>query len=67
MPEQFTLSELQRVYEVILGEPMDKRNFRKQLLAYDCIRQTGKQRRRGNHRPARLYAAKTPGHVQILK
>jgi ADP-ribose pyrophosphatase YjhB (NUDIX family) len=67
MPAQFTLSELQRVYEIILGESMDKRNFRKRLLAYDCIRQTGKQRRRGNHRPARLYAATMPGQVQILK
>jgi len=67
MPPQFTLSELQRVYEIIQDEPMDKRNFRKRVLAYDCIEETGRERRNGNHRPARLYAVKSPGRVEILR
>ena len=36
MPGEFTLSELQSVYELILGEAVDKRNFRKRILALDC-------------------------------
>ena len=67
MPNQFTLSELQRVYEIILGEPQDKRNFRKRVLAYDCLADTGTGRRHGNHRPARLYTVKAPGEVRIVR
>ncbi len=67
MPEHFTLSELQKVYECILGEALDKRNFRKQVLAQECLRDTGQQRRNGSHRPARLYAVKSPGTVEIIR
>lgn len=67
MPENFTLSELQQVYESILGERLDKRNFRKRLMTLDCIKDTGKSRRNGNHRPARLYTVKSPGAVEFTK
>ncbi|MFQ5660254.1 MAG: NUDIX domain-containing protein [Gammaproteobacteria bacterium] len=67
MPEKFTLSELQRVYEIIQGGSLDKRNFRKRMLAYGCIADTGKKRRNGNHRPARLYNVKSPGTVEFIK
>lgn len=67
MPGKFSLSELQQVYEVVQGGPVDKRNFRKRVLAYDCITDTGEVRRQGNHRPARLYAVKSPGKVEFVK
>jgi 8-oxo-dGTP diphosphatase len=67
MPENFSLSELQQVYESILGENLDKRNFRKRLKTLDCIRETDKFRRNGNHRPARLYTVKSPGTVEFIK
>ncbi|MFQ5934928.1 MAG: NUDIX domain-containing protein [Acidiferrobacterales bacterium] len=67
MPETFTLSELQTVYEIILGERLDKRNFRKRVLALDRIESTGALRRNGNHRPARLYRLKFPDKVEIIK
>lgn len=67
MPERFTLSQLQKVYEIILDEKLDKRNFRKRVMAYGCLANTGETRRVGNHRPARLYAFKTPGRVEYLK
>ena len=67
MPERFTLSELQEVYEIILGEEMDKRNFRKWVLALDRIEETDKARRNGAHRPAKLYRVKQPGAVEIIK
>lgn len=67
MPRSFTLSELQSVYETILGAPLDKRNFRKRVMAYGCIADTGETRRNGKHRPARLYSVTSPGHVQIVK
>lgn len=67
MPERFTLSELQEVYEAILDEPIDKRNFRKRILAFDQIDETPEVRRNGSHRPARLYRARNPGEVQIIR
>jgi len=67
MPEKFTLSDLQRVYERILNEKLDKRNFRKRVLALDQINQTQEVRRNGSHRPARLYRVKNPGEVQIIR
>lgn len=67
MPEKFTLSELQLVYEIILGAPLDKRNFRKWVLALEQIEETGEERREGPHRPAMLYRVKHPGRVEIIK
>ncbi len=67
MPEKFTLSELQQVYESILGETLDKRNFRKRVLTMNCIKDTGESRRNGNHRPARLFSVTSPGTVEFIK
>lgn len=67
MPDDFTLGELQRVYETIQGEPLDKRNFRKRIMTYACLEDTGRKRRNGNHRPARLYTVKSPGKVEYIR
>ncbi|MGE0105050.1 MAG: NUDIX domain-containing protein [Blastocatellales bacterium] len=56
LPRKFTLSELQRVYEIILQKPVDKRNFRKKVLAQGMIRELSETRKDGAHRPARLYS-----------
>ncbi len=55
LPERFTLTEMQQVYEAILGETMDKRNFRRRVVGLGIIRETGQTRKRGAHRPAMLY------------
>lgn len=55
LPEQFTLRELQRVYEIILHKRLDKRNFRKKILATGILEDTGAKKMEGTHRPARLY------------
>ncbi|QBD79027.1 NUDIX hydrolase [Ktedonosporobacter rubrisoli] len=55
LPEQFTLRELQRVYEMILHKKLDKRNFRKKILATGILEDTGAKKMEGTHRPARLY------------
>ncbi len=55
LPEQFTLRELQRVYEIILHKRMDKRNFRKKILATGILEDTGAKKMEGTHRPARLH------------
>jgi 8-oxo-dGTP diphosphatase len=55
LPEQFTLREAQTTYEAIEGNPLDRRNFRKRMLAAGVIEATGDERRIGAHRPALLY------------
>lgn len=40
LPEQFTLSELQNLYESVLGKELDKRNFRKKMLSLELLRET---------------------------
>jgi len=57
LPAEFTLSDLQRVHESVLGEPVDKRNFQKWAKASAFIAPTGKKFRGGQHRPAELYRA----------
>jgi 8-oxo-dGTP diphosphatase len=54
LPETFTLSELQHTYEIILGEKLDKRNFRRRILESTIIEPTT-HLRMGEGRPARLY------------
>lgn len=54
LPPTFTLSELQRTYEMVLGEKLDKRNFRRRILTAAIIEPTA-QRRAGEGRPAQLY------------
>jgi 8-oxo-dGTP diphosphatase len=54
LPRFFTLSDLQRVYESILGRKLDKRNFRRKVGLLGILRATGAWHR-GGRRPARLY------------
>lgn len=58
MPKEFTLTELQRAFEVILEEKLDKRNFRKIILEKNILRDLKKKKMEGVHRPAELYAFK---------
>lgn len=59
MPKQFRLSELQSMYECIINDTLDKRNFRKQMLATGLLKETGKKDLAGAHRPAMLYQFKS--------
>ena len=55
LPEAFTLTELQTVYEKILGRPLDKRNFRKKILSYGFVEPTDERQTRVAHRAAQLF------------
>jgi len=67
LPRDFTLGELQDVYEIILGRGLDRRNFRKKLLALGLLRPLHRHRR-GAHRPAQLYAftRRAPMNIEML-
>jgi 8-oxo-dGTP diphosphatase len=55
LPVLFTLSHLQTVYETVLGQKLDKRNFRKKFLSLGLVTATNEFHREGAHRPAKLY------------
>jgi 8-oxo-dGTP diphosphatase len=54
LPERFSLSELQEMYEAILDKKLDKRNFRRKLALLKILQPTREFRRSGR-RPARLF------------
>jgi 8-oxo-dGTP diphosphatase len=54
LPPAFTLGELQRLYEAILLRPLDKRNFRRRVLAMGILAEAGRQEN-VPHRAAALY------------
>jgi 8-oxo-dGTP diphosphatase len=55
LPLKFTLTELQSVYEALLGRKLDKRNFRKKILSQAIVSPSGELRTDAAHRPAQLY------------
>ncbi len=55
LPERFTLLQLQRVHETVLGRPLNKDSFRRRMLASGDLEATGRRQRDVGHRPAELY------------
>lgn len=56
LPREFTLFDLQTVYEKLLGRTLDKRNFRKKIISLDIIKPLGKKIRGRRARPAELFS-----------
>ncbi len=57
-PSDFSLPELQRVYETLLNIEIDRRNFRKKFLHYNLLEETGMKNEDTNGRPSKLYMFK---------
>lgn len=55
LPKKFTLSQLRGLYETVLEQPLDRRNFRKKILAMDVLEELDEVERDVAHRAARLY------------
>ncbi|MGP6159541.1 MAG: NUDIX hydrolase [Vulcanimicrobiaceae bacterium] len=55
LPPAFTLGDLQRVHETVLGRTLNKDSFRRRMLASGDLESTGEQRTGVEHRPAMLY------------
>lgn len=55
LPPKFSLTHLQRMYEIILERPLDKRNFRKKVLSLDILEELDEVEQDVAHRAARLY------------
>lgn len=65
LPQDFSLSQLQRLYETVLDRPLDKRNFRKKILGMDLLIDTGKVEHNVAHRAAKLYQFDENKYLQL--
>lgn len=67
LPEQFTLPQLQELYETILGvEKLNKRNFRTRILKMGILNEVGRQQNVA-HRPAVLYSFDKEKYEQLVR
>ena len=60
MQRQFTVTQLQRVYETLLGVPLDKRGFRRRIDELDILEPVPGISSQEGHRPAQMYQLKNP-------
>ena len=67
LPQKFTLSQLQLLYEAVLEAQLDKRNFRKKVLGYGLLIPLKEQRLTGRHRPAQLYRFNAEKYEKLKK
>lgn len=67
LPAKFTLTQLQRVYEVILERELDKRNFRKKILAMGILVELDEVQQDVAHRAARLYRFDERAYRKLVK
>lgn len=67
LPKKFTLSQLQRLYEQVLERELDKRNFRKRVLAMDLLIETDEVEQDVAHRAARLYRFDERKYRRLVK
>ena len=68
MINEFTLSELQKIYEIILDRRLDKRNFRKKIFSLNLVKKTGRKRIGEANRPAEFYifTRRKPQRVKVI-
>ncbi|CAG0998429.1 Bifunctional NMN adenylyltransferase/Nudix hydrolase [Planctomycetaceae bacterium] len=67
LPRNFTLTQLQHLYEAILGRALDKRNFRKKALAMGVVEATKEYEQGVSHRAARLYRFDEEKYAKLVK
>jgi 8-oxo-dGTP diphosphatase len=67
LPPKFTLSDLQHLYEAILGAELDKRNFRKKVLGFGLLVALNESQVGGRHRPAQLFRFDADKYEKLKK
>jgi 8-oxo-dGTP diphosphatase len=67
LPQKFTIKQLQKLYEIVLGRQLDNRNFRKKIFAMDVLRELGEMQKGVPHRAARLYRFDERKYNQMIK
>lgn len=65
LPEKFTLSQLQNLYETILQKQFDKRNFRKKIISMKILKDSGEMQKSVSHRPAKLFTFNQENYIKL--
>ncbi|MEC4005833.1 NUDIX domain-containing protein [Flavobacterium sp. SUN052] len=67
LPEKFTLPELQKLYEIILGKKLNRGNFYRKILRYDILIKLDEIRKGGAHKAPDLYSFDVEKYQLALK
>ena len=67
LPQKFTIKQLQKLYEIVLGRTLDNRNFRKKIFGMDVLRELDEIQKGVPHRAARLYKFDERKYKQLVK
>jgi 8-oxo-dGTP diphosphatase len=67
LPQKFTLSQLQHLYEAVLETQLDKRNFRKKVLSFGLLLPLKETQMAGRHRPAQLFRFDAEKYEKLKK
>ncbi len=67
LPEKFTMPELQKLYETILGKTLDRRNFQRKILSYGILKKLNETRKGGAHKAPYLYSFDLENYQKALE
>lgn len=67
LPPKFTLTQLQKLYEIVLGRVLDKRNFRKKIQGMGILEELDEVEKDVAHRAARLYRFDKKEYGRMVK
>lgn len=67
LPEKFTMPELQKLYETILGKTLDRRNFQRKILSYGILKKLDEIRKGGAHKAPNLYSFDLENYQKALE
>lgn len=67
MPKEFTMPELQKLYETILDKKLDRRNFQRRMLGFGILTRSEKPRKGGAHKAPYLYSFDLANYQNALK
>lgn len=66
MPKEFTMPELQKLYETILDKKLDRRNFQRRMLGFGILNRSDQQRKGGAHKAPFLYSFNVENYKAAL-
>lgn len=66
LPEKFTMPELQKLYETILGRELDRRNFQRRILSYNILNKLEERKVGGAYKSPFYYEFNLPNYQKAL-
>ena len=67
LPDKFTLSQLQKLYEAILGRELDKRNFRRKMLKLQLVEMLEERQEKVPHKPSQYFKFSETNYNKLIE